>query len=251
MVKIILIGANGKMGSAITATVEADKNCKIIAGVDKYKGIERSYPVYDSPKEITEEADVIIDFSNPEALSDVLVFAKAQKIGLVIGTTGLSDEQTEAINEASEAIPIFSSFNMSLGVNLLVELSKKAAAVLGDSFDIEIIEKHHNQKIDAPSGTAFMLANAINETLDNSMIYEYDRHSKREKRREKEIGIHSVRGGNIVGEHEVIFAGNDEIITLSHSARSKALFATGAVNAAKFLAGKIPGIYSMKHLIEA
>ncbi len=251
MVKVILIGANGKMGSAITTTIENDKNCEIVAGVDKFKGISRSYPVYDSPKEVKEEADVIIDFSNPEALTDVLSFAKNKKIGLVIGTTGLSEEQTAAINEASAQVPVFSSFNMSLGVNLLVELSKKAAAILGDSFDIEIIEKHHNQKIDAPSGTAFMLANAINEALDNSMLYEYDRHSKREKRREKEIGIHSVRGGNIVGEHEVIFAGNDEIITLSHSARSKALFGVGAVNAAKFLVGKAPGIYSMKNLIEA
>ncbi len=249
MVKIILIGANGKMGSAITATISNDKNCEIVAGVDKFKGIERSYPVYDSPKDIKESADVIIDFSNPEALCDVLDFAKENKIGLVIGTTGLSDEQLKEIDDASKILPVFSSFNMSLGVNLLVELSKKAASILGDSFDIEIIEKHHNQKIDAPSGTAFMLANAINETLDNSMQFEYDRHSKREKRREKEIGIHSIRGGNIVGEHEVIFAGNDEIITLSHSARSKALFATGAVNAAKFLANKPAGIYSMKHLI--
>ncbi len=249
MVKIILIGANGKMGSAITATVENDKNCKIVAGVDKYKGIARDYPVYDSPSQISEDADVIIDFSNPDVIASVLEFAKQKKIGLVIGTTGLSEEHTKSINDAAKHIPLFSSFNMSLGVNLLVELSKKAAQVLGNDFDIEIIEKHHNQKIDAPSGTAFMLANAINETLGNSMQYEYDRHSKREKRQPREIGVHSLRGGNIVGEHEVIFAGNDEIITISHSARSKALFATGAVNAAKFLAGKPAGIYSMKDLI--
>jgi len=249
LIKIILIGANGKMGSAITDTITNDKYCEIVAGVDKYKGIKREYPVYDNATLIQEDADVIIDFSNPEALGDVLEFATTKKIPLVIGTTGLDEKQSKAIENASKIIAVFSSFNMSLGVNLLLELSKKAAQVLGNDFDIEIIEKHHNQKIDAPSGTAFMVANAINDTLKNSMKYEYDRHSKREKRNEREIGIHSVRGGNIVGEHEVIFAGNDEIITISHSARSKALFATGAVNAAKFLAGKDSGIYSMKDLI--
>ena len=249
MTKIILVGANGKMGSAITSAVSAYENCEIIAGVDKYHGIVREYPVYDSISEIKEDADVIIDFSNPEANASVLDFAKSQKIPVVIGTTGLSEQQTENINSASKEIAIFSSFNMSLGVNLLIELSKKAASVLGDNFDIEIIEQHHNQKIDAPSGTAYMLANAINDTLNNSMQYKYDRHSTRAKREKNEIGIHSIRGGNIVGEHEVIFAGTDEVITLSHSARSKEVFATGAVNAAKFITGKPAGMYSMKELI--
>ena len=249
MIKIILVGANGKMGSAITSNICAADDIEIIAGVDKYKGINRDYPVFDSINEITVKADAIIDFSNPEAMSDVLYYAIKNNLPLVLGTTGLSDNQFKEIDEAAKKIPVFSSFNMSLGVNLLIELSKKATAVLGNDFDIEIIEQHHNQKIDAPSGTAFMLANAIDEVKNNSMKFVYDRHSTRAKREKNEIGIHSIRGGNIVGEHQVIFAGTDEIITISHSARSKEVFATGAVNAARFLIGKSPNLYSMKEMI--
>ena len=249
MTKIILVGANGKMGSAITSNIANGENLSIVAGVDKYKGISRDYPVYDNISEITESAYAIIDFSNPDAIEDVINYAVANRIPLVIGTTGLTDSQMEKINEASKELAIFSSFNMSLGVNLLLELAKKATAVLGNDFDIEVIEQHHNQKIDAPSGTAYMIANAINEVKNNTMQYKYDRHSTRAKRENNEIGIHSIRGGNIVGEHEVIFAGTDEIITLTHSARSKEVFATGAVNAAKFLKDQPAGLYSMKELI--
>ena len=250
MIKVILVGCNGKMGSAITAHINRCEDIEIAAGVDKFYGVSRDYPVYDSIAEVEGKQDVIIDFSNPEANESIIKYAVETGTPVVICTTGLSDAQTENVKAAAEKVGVFFSFNMSLGVNLIVELSKKAAAVLGDDFDIEIIEQHHNQKIDAPSGTAYMLANAINETLDNKMQYSYDRHSVRRKRDSREIGIHSVRGGNIVGEHEVIFAGTDEVVTISHSARSKEVFATGAVNAARFLNGKGAGLYSMKDIID-
>ena len=179
----------------------------------------------------------------------MLDFAKANSLPLVLATTGFSSSQTELIKKSAADIPLFFTFNMSLGINLLVALSKKAASILEGSFDIEIIEKHHNQKIDAPSGTAIMLAEAINKTLDDKMIYEYDRHSKREKRQANEIGIHSIRGGNIVGEHEVIFAGHDEVISLAHRATSKEVFAVGALKAALFMSGKANGMYDMNDII--
>lgn len=208
------------------------------------------FPVYKTISDCKEKADVIIDFSNPAAIDGLLNYSKENSIPLVIGTTGFSDEEKEKIHNASKETAIFFTYNMSIGVNLLAELAKTAAKILGNDFDIEIIEKHHNQKIDAPSGTALMLADAICEVKDEPMKYEYDRHSKREKRTKNEIGMHAVRGGTIVGEHEVIFAGRDEIITLSHSARSKELFAVGAVNAAIFMNGKSNGLYSMKDLIK-
>ena len=195
------------------------------------------------------EADVIIDFSHPSVLEDLLAFAKERKIPAVIATTGLNDEQIESIKVASNDVPLFFSANMSIGVSLVSELAKKAAKVLQGSFDIEIVEAHHNQKIDAPSGTALMLADSISEALDEKPIYEFDRHSKRMKRTKNEIGIHAVRGGTIVGEHEIIFAGPDEVIKISHSAYSKQLFANGSVNAGLFLVGKNPGFYSMKDLV--
>ena len=248
MLKIILSGCNGKMGRVITDIVNKRNDATIVAGVDLDITQNGPFPVFNSFNDITVDADVIIDFSNPAVLNNLLDFAKTKKLGTVIATTGFSDEQIAKINNASKQIPVFFSFNMSLGINLLAELSRKAASVLG-GFDIEIIEKHHNQKIDAPSGTAILLANEINDELNGKMKYEYDRHSKREKRTDTEIGIHAVRGGTIVGEHEVIFAGRDEIITLSHSARSKEVFAVGAVNAAVFLSGKPSGMYSMKDLV--
>lgn len=248
MLKIILSGCSGKMGRVITDIVANDPECEIVAGVDPYTSSNTDYPVYTSFENLP-TADVIIDFSNPAALDGMLEFANKFNMPTVICTTGYNDTQIEKINAAAKNIPIFFSFNMSLGINLLVSLAKKATAILGDDYDIEIIEKHHNQKIDAPSGTAIMLANAINETMDGKMIYEYDRHSKREKRSKNEIGIHSVRGGTIVGEHEVIFAGDNEVVSLTHQAFSKNVFAFGAVKAAKFLKGKTAGIYDMNGLI--
>lgn len=248
MLKIILSGCNGKMGRVITDIINKRNDAAIVAGVDLNISQNGPFPVFNNFNDITVSADVIIDFSNPAVLNNLLCFAKEKKLGVVIATTGFSDEQIADIKAAANEIPVFFSFNMSLGINLLAELCRKAANIL-EGFDIEIVEKHHNQKIDAPSGTAILLANEINDELSGSMTYEYDRHSKREKRTPTEIGIHAIRGGTIVGEHEVIFAGRDEIITLSHSACSKEVFAVGAVNAAFFLNGKSAGMYSMKELV--
>lgn len=247
MLRIILSGCLGKMGKVITNIVENRDDCEIVCGVDISEGTA-SYPVFSDINKVDIKADCIIDFSHPSALMGVLEFAKKNKMAAVIATTGLSTEQIEEIKAAANVIPVFFSFNMSLGVNLLLELAKKATAVL-DGFDIEIIEKHHNQKIDAPSGTAVMLAEGINEVKKNTLMYEYDRHSKRQKRTDNEIGIHAVRGGTIVGEHDVLFCGRDEIITLSHSARSKDIFAVGAVNAALYLKDKPHGLYNMGDLV--
>ena len=248
MTKIILNGCNGKMGLAVSRLVAERNDCEIVAGVDLRTDIQREFPVFGNINEV-KEGDVIIDFSHPSCLGSLLEYAVTTKTPIVVATTGLSDADIENVKSASKAVPVFFTFNMSLGINLLVELSKTASKVLGDRFDIEIIEKHHNQKIDAPSGTAIMLANAINEVNDGKYVYEYNRQAKREKRDAKEIGIHAIRGGNIVGEHEVIFAGHDEVISLSHSAGSKEVFAAGAVNAAVFISGNTPGLYDMKDLI--
>lgn len=249
MTKIILSGANGKMGRVIQNVVSLRDDCEIVAGVD-LNTESTSFPVYADINEITEKANVIIDFSNPVLLDNLLAYSKANKMPLVIATTGYDDNQKAQINDASKECPIFFTYNMSMGINLLANLAKKAVSVLGSDFDIEIIEKHHNQKIDAPSGTALMLADAICEEIDNDMKYEYDRHSKREKRTKNEIGLHAVRGGTIVGEHDIMFCGRDEIITLSHSARSKEIFAVGAVNAAVYMNGKDAGLYDMAELIK-
>ncbi|MCI6245310.1 MAG: 4-hydroxy-tetrahydrodipicolinate reductase [Eubacterium sp.] len=249
MTDIILCGANGKMGKVIRDIVAKRDDCRIAAGIDLNTESD-SFPIYSSFDEIKEDADVIIDFSNPALLNDLLDFAVKKSMPVVIATTGYDESQKKQIEEASRKTSVFFTYNMSLGINLLANLAKKAVQVLGDGFDIEIIEKHHNQKIDAPSGTALMLADAICEELNKPMKYEYDRHSKREKRTKNEIGMHAVRGGTIVGEHEIMFAGRDEIITLSHSARSKEVFAVGAVNAALFLKDKPAGMYSMKEMIE-
>ena len=250
MTRIIITGANGKMGRVIASIIAARDDCKAVAGVDINTEAYADFPIYKSISEVKEQADVIIDFTNPALLSDLLDYAVKTSTPLVIGTTGYNDEQKAQIKAASENTAIFFTYNMSLGINLLANLAKKAADILGSEFDIEIVEKHHNQKIDAPSGTALMLADAICEELPSPMKYEYDRHSKREKRSKNEIGMHAVRGGTIVGEHEIIFAGRDEIITLSHSARSKEVFAVGAVNAAVYMHGKNSGLYDMKELID-
>ncbi len=250
MTKILLTGACGRMGSVVQSVVSLRDDCEIIAGVDKYVNPSVPFPVYESLDAVNEKPDVIIDFTNPSLLDELLGFATEKKIPVVIATTGYNEEEKRKISEASARIPIFFTYNMSLGVNLLASLAKKAVQVLGNDFDIEIIEQHHNTKIDAPSGTALMLADAISSELDKPVKYEYDRHSKREKRTKDEIGIHSIRGGTIVGEHEIIFAGRDEIITLSHSARSREIFAVGAVNAALFMNGKASGTYDMSDLID-
>lgn len=245
MIDVILCGANGKMGKVISDCINARQDIQITGGVDINDKVYGDFPIYKSIAQNTKKANVIIDFSHPSALTEILDYAVTTNTPLVAATTGYSDEQIGKIKKAAEKIPVFFTFNMSIGVNLLVDLAKKATQILGNQFDIEIIEKHHNQKIDAPSGTAIMLANAINEAANDQYKYEYDRHSKRQKRDSNEIGIHAVRGGTIVGEHEVIFAGRDEVITLSHSAMSKDIFAVGALNAAIFLSNKTLGLYDM------
>lgn len=249
MVNIALVGCNGKMGHAVSAAVAKRDDCKIMFGIDLYGESRFDFPVYDSFKAVSEKADVIIDFSNPDSLDDILNYAAEYSVPCVICTTGFSKEQVDKIKSASEKIAVFYSGNMSLGINLLIELTKKAAKVLGNEFDIEIIEKHHNQKVDAPSGTALMIAESISETLEEEPQFIYDRHSYRKKRAKNEIGIHSVRGGTIVGEHDVIFAGHDEVVTISHQAQSKEVFAVGSVNAAVFLSSQNPGMYNMSNLL--
>ncbi len=249
MINILLSGCNGAMGKVIAARVAERDDCRIAAGLDINTASNGDFPVFGNAEDIDAPIDVVIDFSHPSALSGVLRYALQNKKPIVVATTGLSEEQIHSLHLASSQIPVFFSANMSLGVNLLSELCKKAAEVLGNDFDIEIIEAHHNKKIDAPSGTALLLANALSEGLSYQPVYEYNRQAKRERRTKNEIGIHAIRGGTIVGEHEVMFAGNDEIITLRHSARSKAVFATGAINAALFLQQQKPGLYSMKDMI--
>lgn len=249
MTKIAICGANGKMGRTIYNCIKERNDCTVIGGIDIFTEQYADFPIVDKFEKLPVKPEVIIDYSNPASLDGILDYCLSIGTPVVLATTGYSDEQIAKIRSASEQIAIFFTFNMSLGINLLVQLAKKAAAVLGDRFDIEIIEKHHNQKIDAPSGTAIMLANAINETLDNSKHYVYDRHSKRKKREKSEIGMHSIRGGTIVGEHDIIFAGHDELITLSHSAASKSVFAEGSINAAIFIKNKTAGLYDMAQLV--
>lgn len=250
MTKIAITGACGHMGRVIAGLIAERADCTVCAGIDKAGEKYADFEIYKSVFDMPEKSDVIIDFSHPSALPDLLSYCKMNNVPLVIGTTGYSDEEKQTITAAAEQIPVFFTFNMSLGINLLAELAKKAAQVLGGQFDIEIVEKHHNRKKDAPSGTAIMLAEAINEELDNSKHYVYDRHSVRKPRGRDEIGMHSIRGGTIVGEHDVIFAGRDEVITLSHSAASKEVFAVGSVNAAIFLSGRKAGLYDMAELIK-
>lgn len=244
-VNILISGANGKMGHAVAAAIAGREDCVVCAGVDLYTKQYADFPIFEKLTDVSVKPDVVIDFSNPAILDDLLDYCQVNGVPCVLATTGYSEEQITKIKKAANSIPVFFSFNMSLGINLLVQLAKKAVSILGGQFDIEIVEKHHNQKIDAPSGTAIMLADAINEELDNKYHYVYDRHSKRQKRDAKEIGMHAIRGGTIVGEHDIIFAGHDEVITLSHSAASKEVFAVGAVNAAVFLAKQDAGLYDM------
>lgn len=244
-------GCNGRMGQVITKIAEKDKEIQIIAGIDPRDELDNPYPVFCNVESCYADGDVIIDFSTAKAVDPLLDYVAKNKTPLVLCTTGLSEDQIHKVQELSTECPIFFSANMSLGINLMINLAKRAAQILYNAnFDIEIIEKHHNQKIDAPSGTALAIADAINETLDNQLTYQYDRSSHREKRAKNELGIHAVRGGTIVGEHSLIFAGQDENFELKHTALSKEVFAVGAVKAAKFMYKRSPGLYNMGHLIE-
>lgn len=250
MTKIIMHGCNGAMGQTITKIVEADENAQIVAGVDIVDNQQNGYPVFTDLKKCNVEADVIIDFASAKAIDSLLDYCVERQLPVVLCTTGLSEEQLQKVEEASKKVAILKSANMSLGINTLFKLVQAAAKVLTEAdFDIEIVEKHHNQKLDAPSGTALALADAINEAMNQQYEYIYDRSDRREKRGKKELGISAVRGGTIVGEHEVIFAGTDEVIEFKHTAYSKAVFAKGSVSAAKFLAGKPAGRYDMKDVI--
>lgn len=250
MTNIILRGCNGKMGQVITEIVDADENAVIVAGIDISQNRNNKYPVYQSFLQCKVRADVIIDFSSPNHLTEMLNYAMDRKIGIVICTTGFTKEELALIEETANKIPIFKSANMSVGINLISKLVQEAAKVLVDAgFDIEIVERHHNKKVDAPSGTALALADAMNQVLKNEYEYVYDRSEERVMRSKKEIGISSVRGGTIVGDHEIIFAGTDEVIEIKHTAYSKAIFAKGAVQAAKYLPGKKAGMYQMSDLI--
>ncbi len=248
MTEILLSGAYGKMGKTITEYAADNDRIKIVCGVDIGEGFQK-FPVYRTFDEVSHKPNVIIDFSHISVLDGLLEYAINNNVAVVLATTGYSAEQINHIKEAAKKIPVFFSANMSLGVNLLSALAKKAVSILGDDFDIEIVEKHHNLKLDAPSGTAIMLANAINDVSGDKYGYEYDRHSKRCKRGKNEIGIHSIRGGTIVGEHDIIFAGNDEIVTLSHTATSKGIFATGALKAAQFVSKMPAGLYDMASML--
>lgn len=249
MINVLLHGCNGKMGQAVTNAVSQRNDMQIICGVDPFGTSAYDYPVYKAFTEVQESPDVIIDFSNPLLMENLCNYAENKSVPVVVCTTGLNDEQKEMINALSAKVAVFSSGNMSLGINLLIELCKKATVVFGDSFDIEIVEKHHNLKLDAPSGTALMIADGISKIREDDPKYVFDRHSYRMKRSKNEIGIHSVRGGTIVGEHSVIFAGNDEVLTISHQAQSKALFATGALSAAAFVLECKPGMYDMSDML--
>ena len=250
MVKMILSGCNGKMGQAVTRLCADRNDLSIVAGFDTNAVKLSTYPVYADPMEFAGEADVLVDFSNAAALSYLLEYCTIKKFPCVLCTTGYSDDQLVQILHTSETIPVFRSGNMSLGINLLIQLVKKASAVLGENFDVEIIEKHHRMKVDAPSGTALMLADAAAAALPHKSEYVYDRHSVRQKRGREEIGISSIRGGTIVGEHDVLFAGPDELVELRHTATSRDVFANGALSAALFLAGvQKPGMYSMDDLL--
>ena len=250
MIKIIMHGCNGKMGQVIAGLIQQEEDLTLVAGIDPYQGITNPFPVFSTIEQCDIEADVIIDFASAAAADSLLDYCVKKKLPCVLCTTGLSEETLNKVKEASKQVAILKSANMSLGINTLLKLLKEAAAVLAPAgFDIEIVEKHHNLKVDAPSGTALALADSINEEFNNEYEYIYDRSTKREKRNKKEMGIMAVRGGTIVGDHDVIFAGTDEVITFSHTAYSKAVFGKGAVQAARFLSGQPAGLYDMSHVI--
>ena len=250
MTKIIMLGCNGRMGQMITDMVKQDDECMIVAGIDIVDNRDNGYPVYTKLADCDVEADAIIDFTSATDFESRMDYAVDKQIPIIECSTGLSEEQMDYLKKASEKVAVLKSANMSLGINLLMKLLKEAAVKLaGDGFDVEIVEKHHNQKLDAPSGTALALADSINEAMDDRYEYIYDRSQVRQKRDKKELGISAVRGGTIVGEHEVIFAGTDEVITFKHTAYSRAVFAEGSITAAKYLKGKAAGLYDMSDVL--
>lgn len=250
MTRIIMSGCSGAMGRTITDIVNKDDTAEIVAGIDIIDDGTKNYPVFSSIRDCDVEADAVIDFSTPKILDDILAYCEERKLPVVLCTTGYDKEQLAKIEEAAKKTAVLKSANMSLGINTLLHLVQEAAKVLAtEGFDVEIVEKHHNQKLDAPSGTALALADSVNQAMDGQYEYVYDRSTRRQKRDKKELGISAVRGGTIVGEHDVIFAGTDEVITFSHSAYSKAVFGKGAVAAAKFLKGKTSGRFEMSDVI--
>ena len=252
MVRIIMHGCCGHMGQVISGLAAQDESAQIVAGVDRYNNGKMEYPVYGTLEECREEADVIIDFSNAAAVDGLLDYCAEKQIPVVLCTTGLSEAQLEKVEETGRRVAVLRSANMSLGINMLLKLLQDAAKVLAPAgYDMEIVERHHKLKLDAPSGTAIALADSLNEAMDGQYHYVYDRSQVRQRREEKEIGISAVRGGTIVGEHEVIFAGPDEVIEFKHTAHSKAVFGKGALEAAKFLAGKPAGKYGMADVINS
>ncbi|HHV73157.1 MAG TPA: 4-hydroxy-tetrahydrodipicolinate reductase [Thermoanaerobacterium sp.] len=249
MIRVIINGCCGKMGKVIASMASQNPDFEVVAGIDQNQ-CQCGFPVYKSLDEVDVDADVVIDFSYHTAVPQLLKAAVSKNLPVVIATTGLNEEEINSLKEASNHIPVFRSANMSLGINVLISLVKEAARVLSDNFDIEILEMHHNMKKDSPSGTALLIADAINSVLGDRMEYVYGRHSNVDKRDKNEIGIHALRGGTVVGEHEVIFAGHDEIIKISHSARSREIFGNGALLAAKFLINQKPGLYDMESLVK-
>ena len=251
MVRAIMHGCNGRMGQVVSGLVKEDAGIEFVAGIDSYTEKKNDYPVFAKISDCDVEADVIIDFSNAAAVDDLLDYCVEKQVPVVLCSTGLSEEQLQKVEEASKKVAVLKSANMSLGINLLLKLLQNATRVLAPAgYDIELVERHHNQKLDAPSGTAIALADSINESMDNAYEYVYDRSQVRKKREAKEIGISTVRGGTIVGEHEVIYAGTDEVIEFKHTAYSRTVFGKGAVEAAKFLAGKEAGRYDMADVIQ-
>ena len=248
MIKVLINGINGRMGQEVLKQVNESNEFEICCGVDKFNNTDSDFPIYTDINLIKEIPDVIIDFSIPEATMNILEFAKSKNIAIVIATTGFSDEELSIIKETSKIIPVFRSGNMSYEINVMADIVSKLATLLKDS-DIEIVETHHRNKIDSPSGTALILADSINEALNNEMDYQYDRHSVRQKRPDKEIGIHSIRGGTEVGKHTVMFLGENEKLELTHTVTSRSIFAKGALKAANFLINQSNGLYNMKDLI--
>lgn len=250
MLKIIMHGCNGAMGQVITGLAAEDETVEIAAGIDRVDNRENGYPVFASCEACDVDADVIIDFSVASAVDGVLAYAVAKKLPLVLCTTGMSEQQLDDIRKASEVIPILRSANMSLGVNTVFKLAAIAAQILGEEgYDIEIVEKHHHRKMDAPSGTALAIADAINEAMDGRYSYKLDRSAERARRSPDEIGIQAVRGGSIVGEHEILYCGPDEVIEIKHTAYSRSIFGKGAIAAAHYLKDREPGIYQMRDVI--
>ncbi len=251
MIRMIMHGCNGRMGQMISDIAAKEEGISIVAGVDLYGGKKNDYPVFETLSDCDAEADVLVDFTGSAAFDGLMDWCVDNNMPCVLCSTGLNEAQLKRVNEATEKIAILRSANMSMGINTLMKVLKEVAPVFAKAgFDIEVVEKHHNQKLDAPSGTALALADSVNDAFEEKYEYVYDRSSRRETRPAKEIGISAVRGGTIVGDHDVIFAGTDEVVTFSHMAYSRAVFAKGAVSAAKFLAGKKPGMYDMADVIE-